>query len=83
MDKPATLEIMEIGGLMHILTRWLTQRRDCKCLQFTSFFCDSLMDCRLSQSGTPLPLSITINGLTKSDLIAGHGNTKILFSSHR
>lgn len=34
------------------------------------------MDCRSSQSGTPLSLSITFEGLSKNDPIAGHGNRK-------
>lgn len=65
MDKPVDSRNDGNWSLKHILTKWLAQRKDYKCLQFTSFILDSLMDCRLSQSGTILPLSITIDGLIK------------------
>lgn len=37
------------------------------------------MDSRLSQSVTPLLLSITFDGLNTNNLIFVHGNGKILF----
>ena len=61
MDKPVDYTNDGSWSLMHILTKWLTQRKDYKCLQFTSFSLDSLMDCRLSQSDTRLPLSLLMD----------------------
>ena len=61
MDKPVDSTNDGSWSLMHILTKWLTQRKDYKCLQFTSFSLDSLMDCRLSQSDTRLPLSLLMD----------------------
>ena len=61
MDKPVDSTNDGSWSLMHILTKWLTQRKDYKCLQFTSFSLDYLMDCRLSQSDTRLPLSLLMD----------------------
>ena len=55
MDKPVDPTNNGNWSLMHILTKWLNQKKkkkDCKCLQFTSFSLDSLMDCRFSQRDT-------------------------------
>ena len=52
MDKPVDSTNDGNWSLMHILTKWLTQKKkkkDYKCLQFTSFSLDSLMDYRFSQ----------------------------------
>lgn len=75
MDETIDSTTNWIWNTIHVLlNRWLTQRQDFKCLQLTRFFCDSLIDHRSSQSGTLLPLSISCDGLSKNDPIAGHGN---------